>query len=83
MSGVTTLTQAIARAAAVTPSDSADLAEPSQALWIGGAGAVSVDLVDGGSAVVFAGIAAGTLVPIRAKRVRSTGTTATSIVSIT
>ena len=69
-------------AAAVTPSDSADLANSSRALWVGGAGNVSLDLVGSGSAIVFLAVPEGSLLPIRAKRVRSTATTATNIVSI-
>lgn len=68
-------------AVSVTPSDSTDLTNPSLALWIGGAGAVNVDLLEGGT-VVFSAIPAGTLLPIRAKRVRSTSTTATLILSL-
>lgn len=69
-------------AAAVTPNDSADLANFAVALYIGGAGDVSVDTVSGQESVVFAGLAAGTILPVRVKRVNSTSTTATSIVAL-
>ena len=69
------------RAAAVTPSDSVDLTNAAAALWVGGAGNVNVDTVDGAT-VLFSGVAAGTLLPVRVKRVRSTSTTATLIVAL-
>jgi hypothetical protein len=69
-------------AAAVTPSDSTDLPFWASALWIGGAGSVVLDTVGGNTEVVIAGVAAGTTLPIAAKRVRATGTTATLIVAL-
>lgn len=71
-----------ANGAAVTPSDSVDLANASRGLWIGGAGDVSVNFAGSGSSVVIAGVPAGTLLPLRVARVRATGTTATSIVAL-
>jgi hypothetical protein len=70
-------------AVAVTPNNSADLARiPTRALYIGGAGDVKVDMAGAGTAVVFAGLAAGTILPIRVDRVYSTDTTATSVVAL-
>ena len=68
-------------AAAVTPNDSTDLADTGRALYIGGAGNISVDTV-GGQTVTFTGIPAGTLLPICVTRVNSTSTTATGIVAL-
>jgi len=69
-------------AAAVTPSDSTDLAKaPTRGLYIGGAGAVKVDLMDG-STVTFAAVPVGTTLYIRATRVYSTGTAATNILAL-
>lgn len=67
---------------AVTPSDSADLAHVTRGLWVGGAGNISVDLNGGETAVVFSGVAAGTMLPLAVTRVRSTSTTATLIVGV-
>lgn len=70
-------------AAPVTPSDSADLAvSPARALYIGGAGSVSVDTPNGDEAVVFAGLPAGFILPVYVTRVRSTGTSATMLVAL-
>lgn len=77
-----TITAPAENAVAVTPNDSTDLTYASRALWIGGAGNISVDLVGGQTAVVFTGIPAGTWMPLRVTRVRSTSTTATSIVYV-
>jgi hypothetical protein len=70
------------RAAAVTPSDSTDLATVARALYIGGAGNVVLDTAGGDTSVTFTGLAAGTILPVRVARVRSTSTTATSIVAL-
>jgi hypothetical protein len=69
-------------AAAVTPNDGTDLAVlPARALYIGGAGNISVDTA-AGDTVTFSGLAAGTILPVSVKRVRSTSTTATLIVAL-
>lgn len=68
-------------AAAVTPSDSTDLTSVARGLYIGGAGAVNVDLPDG-STVLFAAANSGSILPVRVRRVRSTSTTATNIVAL-
>jgi len=68
-------------AVAVTPNDGADLADTSRALYIGGGGDVKVDMLGSGT-VTFVGVAAGTVLPLRADRVYATGTTATSIVAL-
>ena len=66
---------------AVTPSDSDDLAQTSRSLYIGTAGNISVVAKDG-TDVIYANVPAGTILPVRATRVNSTGTTAGSIVSM-
>lgn len=70
-----------ANAAAVTPSDSSDLTFSTRALFIGGAGNVSVNMATSGAAVVFA-VGAGQILPIQVARVLATGTTATGIVAL-
>ena len=68
-------------AASVTPSDSADLAKPTRGLYIGGAGNVKLD-TEGGTAVTFNGLTAGSILPVRTTRVYATGTTATDIIAM-
>ena len=65
---------------AVTKSDSTVLAV-TRALWVGGAGDLSLVFADGGSAVTIAGVPAGTLVPVQVTKVMD-ATTATSIVAL-
>jgi len=68
-------------ALAVTPSDSADLTYVTRGIYVGGAGTLKVNMQDSGT-VTFTGVPVGTLLPIRATRVYSTGTTATTILAL-
>lgn len=65
---------------AITPADS-DLVQPVRALYIGGSGNLKIS-DSGGGAVTFVGAVAGTILPVMAKRVWATGTTATNIVGL-
>ena len=67
-------------AAQVAPSDSVDLDFVSRAVFVGGAGTISVEM-HGGGTVTFDAFA-GAIIPIRVTRVNATGTTATGIVSL-
>ncbi|WP_419900644.1 spike base protein, RCAP_Rcc01079 family [Roseomonas sp. USHLN139] len=64
----------------VTPSDTVDLPTRPRGLWIGGGGTVVVQGASG-VAVPFYNVVSGTLLPLRARRVLATGTTATNIVA--
>lgn len=66
---------------AVTPSDSTDLAAPARALYVGGSGNVKIN-DSGNGAVTFVGVAAGSILPVMARRVYATGTTATNIIAL-
>lgn len=68
-------------AAAVTPSDSAALTQITRGLWVGGGGNVNVEMSNGDT-VLFSGVAAGSLLPLRVRRVLATSTTATFIVAL-
>lgn len=67
---------------AVTPNDNTDLARTSRAIYVGGAGNLAVILDLDTSAITFLAVSAGTLLPIRARRVMSTNTTATNILAL-
>ena len=68
-------------AVAVTPSNSVDFTQGAcKALYVGGAG--NVTAVVGGVAVLFTAPPVGTILPIAATRVNSTGTTATAMVAL-
>lgn len=70
------------RAAAITKAD-ADFGSGViyRALWVGGAGNVTLRGADDSADVELVGVPAGTLLPIAVKRV-ATATTATSIVGL-
>lgn len=68
-------------AIAVTTSDATNLTKYSRALYVGGAGNLTVVMRDD-TVVLFSSVPAGTILPIRVKRVNATATTATNIVAI-
>lgn len=68
-------------ATVVTPSDSTDLTKVARALYVGTGGNVNLDTPDGAT-VVFSNVQAGSILPVRVKRVRSTSTTASNIVAL-
>ena len=65
---------------AITPAD-ADLAAPVRALYLGGSGNVRINDTGGGS-VIFYNVPAGVILPVMARRVWSTNTTASNIVGL-
>lgn len=78
------------RAAAVTPSNSANIPSVSTqdgsgndgcVLYVGGAGNLKVTTA-GGDEVTFTGVLAGSFIPVQVVKVWSTGTSATSIVAL-
>jgi hypothetical protein len=78
----------VGRAAAVTPSDSANIpvvtggtSNNGCVLYVGGAGSIKVTTV-GGDDVTFVGIVAGSFVPVQVRKVWATGTSATNIVAL-
>ncbi len=79
---------------AVTPSDSVNFTGPGlstsngpsgdplcQAIYIG-VGGNMVAVRDDDTTVTFTGVVAGTIVPVQAKRINSTSTTATNMVAL-
>lgn len=66
----------------VTPSDTTVFNRELVGLYIGGSGDVTVIEPVTGLTVVFKNLIAGTILPIRTKRVMATGTTATYIVAL-
>lgn len=70
--------------AAITPSNSTDLAALTRGIYVGVSGDLKVDLYDleTVTTVTFVGLASGVIHPIRAQRVYATGTTATSILGV-
>lgn len=66
---------------AVTPDDNTDLQSTTRGLYVGGFGDVAVVMRDS-TTVVFANVSEGTILPVSARRVRATGTTAASIIGL-
>lgn len=73
------LSQTATRAATVTPSDTAP--NTYAALYVGGGGNVAVR-TEGGDAVTFSNVVAGSILPVRVNLVKSTSTTATNIIGL-
>ena len=73
-------TSTASNGAAVTPSDSTELAGV-RALYVGVAGNVAV-VMAGGASLTFVGAAAGSILPLRVTKVMSTNTTATNIIAL-
>lgn len=68
-------------AKAVTPSDTVSM-ECGRALYVGGAGDLTVVMREESNVVTFAAVPAGTVLPMQVRRVNATGTTATNIVAL-
>jgi hypothetical protein len=67
---------------AVVPSDAVELTVVTKALYVGTGGNVVVRSLDGVIDITFANVPTGTILPIRARAVRATGTTASQIVGL-
>lgn len=71
----------ISNGASVTPNDSDELEYVTRAIWIGGAGNLSV-VTANGDTIVLKGVVAGSLIPIRVVKVLASETTASDIVAL-
>lgn len=81
MSNTKRMTQPFTHAAAVTRSDTVDIASgPTRALYIGASGTLRVNI--GGATVDFAAVTAGDIIPMVVTRVHLSGTSATGIVAL-
>ncbi len=76
-----TLTSPATGAAAINPDDSQLISQVTRALYIGVTGDVAVEMIDGHH-VTFSNVQAGTVLAVRARRVRLSGTTAAGIVAL-
>lgn len=78
----TSNTNPAGRAIAVTPNDNVDIAFVSRGVYVGGTGDLTVVMADDGTTQVFVAVPAGAVLPIAVSRVKSTGTSASSIVAL-
>lgn len=67
---------------AITPDDDNDLSQITRGIYVGGTGDISLILKDDATAVTLHRVVAGTVLPLRARRIRSTDTTATNLVGL-
>ena len=65
----------------ITPTDGSDLSQTTRAIYVGGPGNLSLVLHSGAS-ITLTGVPAGSLLPLRIKKVAATGTTATALVGL-
>jgi hypothetical protein len=66
---------------AIVPSDVTPLAVKPRAIYVGGAGNISLITLNG-ETVVFTAVPVGSILPVRAAQVLSTNTTATLLIGI-
>ena len=66
---------------AITPSDTVDLPRVTGGILVGSTGNVAA-VMQNNVAVTFTALTAGTMLPIAAKRINATGTTATGLVAL-
>jgi hypothetical protein len=66
----------------ITPSDSTELPDYARAIYIGADGNVSIESLTSGTVLTFVGLKAGTILPVSARKVRSTGTTSSNLIAL-
>lgn len=66
---------------AITPADGSEFSAVTRAIYVGGSGDVVI-VSNAGSEVTFKNVVAGSMIPIRARGVSATGTTATYLVGL-
>jgi hypothetical protein len=67
---------------AITASDTTVFTVPAEALWVGTGGDVNI-VTPRGSIILLKNVADGTVVPVKAKQVKSTSTTASDLIGLT
>jgi len=66
---------------AITPDDATDMAKVTRGIYVGVGGDVAL-ITKAGTTLTFKSAAAGSVLPVRAARVKSTGTTATNLIGL-
>jgi len=69
------------RLRAITPNDATDVTGL-RGIYVGGAGNLALMAIGDTDAVTLTGVLAGTIIPVRAKYVMATNTTATALVGL-
>ncbi|ANY19424.1 hypothetical protein A6F68_00898 [Tsuneonella dongtanensis] len=76
------LTAPARQAFSVTPHDSNDLPQVPKAIYVGNGGSIALRPIGSNEDVTFVNVQDGTILDIRARAVRATGTTASGIVGL-
>lgn len=76
------LTAPAEHAFAISPDDANDLTYTTRSIYIGTGGDIKVDMAGGETAVVFANVPGGQVLPIRVTRVYDTDTDASGLVGL-
>jgi hypothetical protein len=79
---IKTIDSVAEHAYAITPDDVDDLPRATRSVYVGGAGNISVVMASDDTTVAFINVAAGSVLPIRVKKVLSTDTTANNLVAL-
>ncbi len=66
----------------IVPNDAVDLPRTSRALYVGSTGDITVQLVNSVTSITLKNVVAGSLLPLRIKRVFATSTTATALIAL-
>ncbi|MEL7444647.1 MAG: hypothetical protein AAGK02_02405 [Pseudomonadota bacterium] len=66
----------------ITPDDSADLTRGTKAIYVGNGGDIVIRAVDAGQDVTFRNVISGSILDVRVRAVRATGTTASELVGL-
>ena len=69
------------RGFSITPSDAVDLTAETRAIYVGAAGDLSL-VLSSGDEIGLVGVAGGSVLPERDRRVKATGTTASQLVGL-
>lgn len=72
-------TESATGASSITPNDTTQITKACRGVYVGTAGNLAVTMADG-SSVTFVGVQAGSILPIKVKIIKDTGTTASDIV---
>ena len=76
-----TLTSPAAHAIAIIPNDTVPMAVVTRAVYVGQTGDVSVEM-QSGQIVTYENVQGGTILAIRALKIRQTGSTATGLIAM-
>ena len=67
---------------AISPDDVAELQEATKAIYVGNGGDVTLRCVRGEADITFTNVPSGSILDVRVRAVRHTGTTASNIVAL-